>query len=154
MELEARTQSCSSQAILTAVERHHRQRNLLHDHGILSLAAEDVFAPAGCEARLTVREISLRRQADDVDVLIELDWPIEDQKSLEEINFQLKFLQNPNTHNVVVKSFLVELWMNDDRLNVSLLIRQPLLRRLSVPLASASLQVSFANIEHAMCSLK
>lgn len=83
MEIEACAQPRSSEAVLATVERHHRKWNLLHDDRVFSLPPEHVLAPSAGEARLAVGEIVLCWKANHVDMLVDLNGPIEDQERLE-----------------------------------------------------------------------
>lgn len=58
--------------------------------------------------------------------------------------------RNKLNYDVVEQSLGDEILVHDDRLYVSLLMLQPLLRCLCVPLADADFHIAIGDVEHAM----
>lgn len=156
VQLESLTESCLLQSFMAALNRNHRQRNLLHDHRVFPLLSKHVFTPSRCVAVLTIWEVILGGQAHDVDMLIKLHRLTQYQQCLRKFYLRDKFCGKNfrSTYDIIRECFNMEIWMNNDRLHTSLLEWQSLLCRLSVPFPCSNSQSSLRQVEDTMSSSK
>jgi hypothetical protein len=123
VEVEPLAQASLPQRLLARQERHDWELNFLENHLVFSLLSEHILAPSTGKASAVIENSVLRRKTYSVDVLLELDCILQEQKC-----------------DIIVESSLIVVLVDNQISDIVVCVRIKLVLGLSVPFAGANLK--------------